>query len=53
VLLRHAGEWRYGITSEACAWSPTMRLFRQDKSRRWETVLAQVTNALDTPERHA
>ena len=30
VLLRHAGDWRYGITGEVYAWSPTMRLFRQD-----------------------
>ncbi len=46
VLLRHAGDWRYGITGDVCAWSPTMRLFRQDESRRWEPVLAQVANAL-------
>ena len=51
VLLRHAGDWRYGITGDTCAWSPTMRLFRQDESRRWEPVLAQVANALATPER--
>ena len=46
VLLRRAGDWRYGITGDTCAWSPTMRLFRQDESRRWETVLAQVANAI-------
>ena len=46
VLLRHAGDWRYGITSEKCAWSPTMRLFRQDVSRRWEPVFEQVAEAL-------
>ena len=46
VLLRHAGDWRYGITGDTCAWSPTMRLFRQDESRRWEPVLAQVASAL-------
>ena len=46
VLLRHAGDWRYGIRGDTCAWSPTMRLFRQDESRRWETVLAQVASAL-------
>jgi tetratricopeptide (TPR) repeat protein len=53
VLLRFSGDWRYGITGDTCAWSPTMRLFRQDESRRWEPVLAQVANALATPERHA
>ncbi len=46
VLLREAGDWRYGITGDTCAWSPTMRLFRQDESRRWEPVLAQVATAL-------
>ena len=46
VLLREAGDWRYGITGDTCAWSPTMRLFRQDRSRRWEPLFAQVANAL-------
>jgi tetratricopeptide (TPR) repeat protein len=46
VLLRHAGDWRYGITGDASVWSPTMRLFRQDSSRRWEPVFAQVAKAL-------
>ena len=46
VPLRYAGDWRYGITGETCAWSPTMRLFRQDESRRWEPVLAQLSDAL-------
>ena len=46
VLLRHAGDWRYGITGDTCAWSPTMRLFRQDESRRWEPVFERVADAL-------
>ncbi len=46
VLLREAGDWRYGIAGAHCAWSPTMRLFRQDQSRRWEPVFAQVAAAL-------
>lgn len=46
VLLREAGDWRYGVTGDTCAWSPTMRLFRQDRSRRWEPLFAQVANAL-------
>lgn len=46
VLLRHAGDWRYGISGDTCAWSPTMRLFRQNHSRRWENVLEQVSGAL-------
>ncbi len=46
VMLRHAGDWRYGVTGDACTWSPTMRLFRQDESRRWEPVFEQVAAAL-------
>ena len=45
VLLRHAGDWRYGVAGDTCAWSPTMQLFRQDESRRWEPVFAQVAEA--------
>lgn len=49
VMLRHAGDWRYGTEAangEHCPWSPTMRLFRQDQSRRWEPVFEQVADAL-------
>jgi len=46
VLLREAGDWRYGVRCDTCAWSPTMRLFRQDRARRWEPVLAGVSEAL-------
>ena len=51
VLLRHAGDWRFGITGESCAWSPTMRLFRQDDARRWEPVFVQVSAALQQWQR--
>ena len=46
VMLRHAGDWRYGINGDGCAWSPTMRLFRQNESRRWEPVFEQIADAL-------
>ncbi len=49
VMLRHAGDWRYGTEAangELCPWSPTMRLFRQDESRRWEPVFAHIADAL-------
>jgi len=47
--LRHAGDWRYGTEAangNRCPWSPTMQLFRQDESRRWEPVFEQVAGAL-------
>ena len=46
VLLRYAGDWRYGIDGDSCAWSRTMQIFRQDAARRWEPVLAEVSQAL-------
>jgi tetratricopeptide (TPR) repeat protein len=49
VMLRHAGDWRYGTEAnngERCPWSPTMRLFRQSESRRWEPLFAKVARAL-------
>jgi tetratricopeptide (TPR) repeat protein len=49
VMLRHAGDWRYGTKEKnrnTCPWSPTMRLFRQTDSRRWEPVFAQIADAL-------
>ncbi len=49
VMLRHAGDWRYGteaVNGNRCPWSPTMRLFRQDESRRWEPVFAHIAGAL-------
>jgi Flp pilus assembly protein TadD len=51
VMLRHAGDWRYGTEAkngDQCPWSPTMRLFRQDVARRWEPVFARVSEALET-----
>jgi|GEM_PF-307749 len=51
VLLRHAGEWRYGIAEREgghCPWYPTMRLFRQGPERRWAPVLDAVAAALAT-----
>ena len=37
-------------TGDTCAWSPTMQLFRQDHARRWEPVLASVSEALRARE---
>ncbi len=54
VMLRHAGDWRYGTEAahgNRCPWSPTMRLFRQDESRRWETVFEQIAYALRSASR--
>ncbi|MCX8097484.1 MAG: SEC-C metal-binding domain-containing protein [Casimicrobiaceae bacterium] len=49
VLLRHAGEWRYGraqTEGERTPWYPSMRLFRQGPDRRWQGVLAAVAEKL-------
>lgn len=52
VLLRHAGEWRYGtaeVEGARCPWYPSMRLFRQGPERRWPPVLAELARALAEP----
>lgn len=46
LMLAHAPDWRWGPSGVRSAWYPSLRLFRQDVSRRWEPVIAQVETAL-------
>ena len=41
-MLPYVADWRWGLESKTTPWYPSMRLFRQDASRRWEPVVAQV-----------
>lgn len=45
-LLRTDADWRWMKTRADCPWYPTMRLFRQEKSGDWASVIAQVTAEL-------
>jgi hypothetical protein len=46
VLLAQVPDWRYGLTGETMPWYPSLRLFRQSRSREWAPVIASVAAAL-------
>jgi hypothetical protein len=46
VLLPFIPDWRWLLDREDSPWYPTARLFRQDKTRRWDNVIARVHTAL-------
>ncbi len=46
VLLPFIPDWRWLLDRDDSPWYPAMRLFRQDESRRWDSVLARVRLAL-------
>lgn len=49
IMLPYAPDWRWGLGDETTPWYPTARLFRQDISRDWSTVIAQVADSLRDP----
>jgi tetratricopeptide (TPR) repeat protein len=46
VLLPFVSEWRWLLDREDSPWYPTARLFRQDETRAWDSVIARVRAAL-------
>lgn len=46
ILLPHNSDWRWLLDREDSPWYDSVRLFRQDKSWSWSTVLQKVTKAL-------
>ena len=47
VLLPFIPDWRWLLDRDDSPWYPTARLFRQDDSRRWDSVFARLRAALD------
>jgi hypothetical protein len=47
LLLPFTPDWRWQIDRDDSPWYRTARLFRQDATRRWESVMARVQAALD------
>ena len=47
ILLPYNSDWRWFLDRSDSPWYPTARLFRQDSTRSWENVIAQVRGALD------
>ncbi len=46
ILLPFVPDWRWMLDRDDSPWYPTARLFRQDESRAWESVIARVDGAL-------
>ncbi len=46
VLLPFFPDWRWLHGTDLSPWYPTMRLFRQDRPRDWDPVIARVADAL-------
>jgi tetratricopeptide (TPR) repeat protein len=46
VLLPYLPDWRWLLGRDDSPWYPSLRLFRQDANRRWESVVARVREAL-------
>ena len=46
VMLPFAPDWRWGPTGSTTPWYPTARLFRQSTIGDWQTVVAEVGDAL-------
>ena len=46
ILNRFDTDWRWLLDREDSPWYPTARLFRQDETREWDTVIARVQAAL-------
>ena len=48
VLLPFTPDWRWLIERDDSPWYSTARLFRQDETRAWDTVVARARAALDS-----
>jgi tetratricopeptide (TPR) repeat protein len=46
VLLHHDADWRWLLDRDDSPWYPTARLFRQDETRRWDSVITRLVAAL-------
>ena len=47
ILLPFIADWRWLLDRDDSPWYPTARLFRQDDTRTWDSVIARVHAALD------
>jgi hypothetical protein len=46
ILVTFVPDWRWFLDRDDSPWYPTVRLFRQDKTRNWDSVIARVNTAL-------
>ena len=48
IVLHQPADWRWGREGESTPWYPSLRLFRQENMREWETVIRRVRSELAT-----
>jgi ADP-heptose:LPS heptosyltransferase len=46
IMLAYHTDWRWFLEGETSPWYPSARLFRQDRSRSWENVVARLQGAV-------
>jgi len=46
IMLAYNADWRWLLHRDDCPWYPSARLFRQDRPRDWDDVIARVRAAL-------
>jgi hypothetical protein len=46
ILLPYLPDWRWLLDRDTSPWYPTAHLFRQDETRRWDSVIPRVRAAL-------
>jgi Tfp pilus assembly protein PilF len=46
IMLTYYPDWRWFLEGETSPWYPSARLFRQDRSRSWNNVVARVQGAV-------
>jgi hypothetical protein len=46
VMLERAADWRWQYAREDSPWYPSLRLFRQNKDREWDSVIAHIVHEL-------
>lgn len=47
LLISSANDWRWRTDRSDTPWYPTMRIFRSDMLRRWQSVMSEVAQALE------
>jgi tetratricopeptide (TPR) repeat protein len=50
LLNRFDTDWRWGLGRADCDWYPSLRQFRQDRPGDWQTVVAQLVDALTSAD---
>jgi hypothetical protein len=47
LLNRVGGDWRWGLEGDRSPWYPTMKIFRQRQTGRWDDVIERVSRELE------